>query len=389
MYSENITIFAEYDPEIYMIERSLLPELLRNMKDKKAIVLLGARQTGKTTLINELVQDVPDVIRFTGDDPAAQRALTDVTQGELEQLIGAAKVVVIDEAQRIDRVGLTAKIMIDQLDLKVILSGSSALELNNRIQEPLTGRKWTYNLFPITWNELVHHNGLLGARGKLKEVLVSGTYPEVLTAQADRDRVLRELADSYLFKDILALTGIRKPRALVDLLRALAWQVGQEVSMSEVARTVGIDMKTAEQYVQYLEQGYIVFRLGPYSRNLRTELRSKQKIYFWDNGIRNAVIGDLSPFVQRQDAGALWENFIVSEIHKRNSYAASGARLFYWRTVQQQEIDLLEEHNGKLRAMEIKWSPKSKARIPKTFVHAYPDATFEVIHSENFERFFG
>jgi len=372
-----------------MIERTLLPELRQRLKGKKAIVLLGARQTGKTTLINELTRELPAVVRFNGDDPAAQRALTDVGQEELKQLLGNASVVVIDEAQRIDGVGLTTKMMIDELGIKVILSGSSALELNNRIQEPLTGRKWTCHLFPITWKELVQHNGLLTARGKLKEVLISGTYPEVLTAEADRDRVLRELADSYLFKDILALTGIRKPRALVDLLRALAWQVGQEVSMSEVARTVGIDMKTAEQYVQYLEQSYIVFRVGPFSRNLRTELRSKQKVYFWDNGIRNAVIGDRSPFIQRQDAGALWENFIVSELHKRNIYADTGARLYYWRTVQQQEIDLIEENNGKLRAMEIKWSPKAKARPPQTFTDAYPKATFEVINNGTFERFLG
>lgn len=365
----------------------MLPELRQRLKGKKAIVLLGARQTGKTTLINELTRDLPAVIRFTSDDPAVQRALTDVGQEELKQLLGKASVVVIDEAQRIDRVGLTAKMMIDELGKKVILSGSSALELNDRIQEPLAGRKWTYQLFPITWKELVQHDGLLTARGKLKEILVSGTYPEVLTAKTDRDRVLRELADSNLFKDILALTGIRKPRALVDLLRALAWQVGQEVSMSEVARTVGIDMKTAEQYVQYLEQSYIVFRLGPFIRNLRSELRSKQKVYFWDNGIRNAVIGDRSPFAQRQDAGALWENFIVAELHKRHLYEGTGAKLYYWRTLQQQEIDLVEENNGKLRAMEIKWSPKAKARPARTFTDAYPKATFEVIDSGNFERF--
>jgi predicted AAA+ superfamily ATPase len=370
-----------------MIPRTLLPELQNRLKGKKAIVLLGARQTGKTTLIKELAKDLPAVIRFNGDDPIAQRSLTGVGREELDRLVGKAQVVVIDEAQRIDGVGLAAKLLIDELHRKVILSGSSALELNARIQEPLTGRKWTYHLHPITWAELVADQGLMAARGRLVELLVSGMYPEVLTSGADRDQVLHELADSYLFKDILALTGIRKPRALVDLLRALAWQVGQEVSMSEVARSVGIDMKTAEQYVQYLEQGFIIFRLGPFSRNLRKELRSKQKIFFWDNGIRNAVIGDRTPFVQRQDAGALWENFIVSELHKRNSYANTHARLFYWRTAQQQEIDLVEESNGKLRALEIKWSPKAKVDFPRTFKDAYPKATFGVINKESFERF--
>ncbi|MCO6481701.1 MAG: ATP-binding protein [Flavobacteriales bacterium] len=370
-----------------MIPRTLLPKLHQRLKGKKAIVLLGARQTGKTTLINELTRDLPDVVRFNGDDPLAQRSLTDVGAEELARLIGKAKVVVIDEAQRIDGVGLAAKMMIDQLHRKVILSGSSALELNARIQEPLTGRKWTYRLHPVSWAEIREYQGLMAARGRLGEMLVTGLYPEVLTAGDDRERVLRELADSYLFKDILALTGIRKPRALVDLLRALAWQVGQEVSMSEVARTVGIDMKTAEQYVQYLEQGYIVFRLGPFSRNLRTELRSKQKVYFWDNGIRNAVIGDLSPAAQRQDMGALWENFVVGELHKRNDYLGAGSRLYYWRTAQQQEIDLVEERNGKLQAMEIKWSPKAKAKPPLTFTKAYPGSTFDVITPATFERF--
>lgn len=370
-----------------MIPRTLLPELQRRLKGKKAIVLLGARQTGKTTLIQELTKGLPDVSHFNGDDPLAQRSLTGVGVEELDRLVGKAQVVVIDEAQRIDGVGLSAKMLIDQLQRKVILSGSSALELNARIQEPLTGRKWTYHLHPITWAELVADGGLMTARGRLGEILVTGMYPEVLTSGADRDHVLHELADSYLFKDILALTGIRKPRALVDLLRALAWQVGQEVSMSEVARTVGIDMKTAEQYLQYLEQGFIVFRLGPFSRNLRTELRSKQKLYFWDNGIRNAVIGDYSPFGERQDAGALWENFIVSELHKRNSYTGTNARLFFWRTAQQQEIDLVEERNGKLRAMEVKWSPKAKVNFPQTFKGAYPKATFEVIDRDTFEAF--
>ncbi len=370
-----------------MIQRTLLKALQQRLKDKKAIVLLGARQTGKTTLIEELTHELPSVVSFTGDDPMVQHSLANVGQEELKQLLGKAQVVVIDEAQRLDDIGVAAKLMIDQLHRKVILSGSSALELNSRIQEPLTGRKWTFHLYPITWGELVNHDGLLKARGRLKEVLVSGLYPEVLTAASDRELILRELADSYLFKDILALTGIRKPRALVDLLRALAWQVGQMVSMSEVARTVGIDMKTAEQYVQYLEQGYIIFRVGPFNRNLRTELRSKQKIYFWDNGIRNAVIGDMTPFDQRSDTGALWENFIVSEMHKANRYAGRDARYYYWRTVQQQEIDLVEEHNGKLRAMEIKWSPKAKARAPQTFVDAYPKASFEVIDRESFERF--
>lgn len=372
-----------------MIQRTLLPELQRRLQDKKALVLLGARQTGKTTLIQELTAGLPSVVSFTGDDPVVQRSFAGPGVEELKALLGNAKVVVIDEAQRVDGVGGTAKLMIDQLGRKVILSGSSALELNNRTQEPLTGRKWTFHLFPISWAELVGYGGLIKARGRLKEILVTGMYPEVLTAGADRERVLNELADSYLFKDILALTGIRKPRALVDLLRALAWQVGQEVSMSEVARTVGIDMKTAEQYVQYLEQGFIVFRLGPFSRNLRTEIRSKQKIYFWDNGIRNAVIGNLAPLDGRQDIGALWENFTVSELHKRNSYAGSQARLYYWRTQQQQEIDLVEERQGKLRAMEVKWSPTAKAHLPVTFSKAYPKATFGIIDRDTFEQFLG
>ncbi len=372
-----------------MIQRTLLSELQRRLKDKKAIVLLGARQTGKTTLIRELTTGLPSVVSFTGDDPVVQRSFAGAGAEELKALLSDAKVVVIDEAQRLDGIGLTAKLMIDQLGRKVILSGSSALELNNRIQEPLTGRKWTFHLFPISWTELVGRGGLIKARGRLKEILITGMYPEVLTAGDDREQVLNELADSYLFKDILALTGIRKPRALVDLLRALAWQVGQQVSMSEVARTVGIDMKTAEQYVQYLEQGFIVFRVGPYSRNLRTEIRSKQKIYFWDNGIRNAVIGNLSPLDGREDIGALWENFVVSELQKRNSYAANRAKLHYWRTLQQQEVDLVEEQNGKLRALEIKWSPKAKALLPVTFSKAYPKATFNVINNETFERFLG
>lgn len=372
-----------------MFERQIASQILNRLDDPKVIVLLGARQTGKTTLVQALLSDRQDVLQYNGDFAEHRKIFEESDLATLRTETSEARIVLIDEAQRIAGIGIATKLMMEQLHLKVILTGSTALQLNQGIQEPLTGRKWSYELFPFTWAELVTEIGLVEARSQRGELLIYGSYPAVVTDTDNRAEVLRELYASYLFQDILALSGIRKPQFLERLLQALAYQVSNEFSLQELSRTVGVDVKTIEQYIQLLEQSFIVFRLGTYKRNLRTELSSKQKIFFWDNGIRNAVIGDLRPWAIRQDKGALWENYLISERIKASKYARNGARHYFWRTVRQQEIDLIEQVDGKVSAFEIKLSESKKPKFSRAFTEAYPEANTQVIGPAEMEEFLG
>lgn len=355
--------------------------------DSKAIVLLGARQVGKTTLLSSILSTKKKVLHLNGDVSDHRDLLAQFSESKAKDLLAGFDILCIDEAQRIAGIGLAVKIIIDQLGKKVLLSGSSVLELNAEIQESLTGRKWTYELFPFCWTELEKEFGYAKMTTQLEQLLVYGSYPDVYLNPTERPQLLTELTSSYLFKDILALSGIRKPAMLEKLVKALAYQVSSEFSLQELSRTVGVDIKTVDHYISLLEQSFIVFRLGSYKRNLRTELNSKQKIYFWDNGVRNALISDYTQFSLRQDKGALWENFIVSEILKKASYEKDYGRFHFWRTTRQQEIDLLHVKDGKIAAFEIKWTEKRKVKFTKTFTEAYPEAECQVIHKENFRDF--
>ncbi len=299
-----------------------------------------------------------------------------------------AKYLIIDEAQRIKNIGLKLKLITDDLPgIQLIVTGSSSFELANEINEPLTGRKWEYRLFPLSYEEMVNHHGLLEERRLLNHRLVYGYYPEVVTAEGEEKEVLKQLTDSYLYKDILIWNKINKSEKLVKLLQALAFQIGSQVSYNELGKMVGLDNETIDSYLQLLEQTFVIFRLGSFNRNLRTELKKSRKIYFYDNGIRNALIADFRMAELRQDKGALWENFLMAERMKVNAYHNRWVNRYFWRTKQQQEIDYLEESDGQLNAFEFKWQSSKEPKVTKTFVNAYAEAKVNFITKENFETF--
>ena len=371
---------------VIMISRTLSAKLPHTFFRGKALILLGPRQVGKTTLIRHLLLKEAHLF-LNGDDPAIRNLLSGVSESRLKTIIGRYHFVYIDEAQRIPDIGLTLKLITDRFKaVQLLVSGSSALEINLTTQEPLTGRKIEYRLFPLSWEELESSLGYLEAEQQLEERLVFGMYPEVVTKRDNAREVLQELCTSYLYKDVLAISGIRKPEILEKLLRALALQLGQEVSYNELSGLIGIDKNTVARYIELLEKTFIVFRLNSFSRNLRNEIRENRKIYFYDNGIRNAIIQNLNPLSLRNDKGALWENFLVTERMKYREYHRLPANRFFWRTIQQQEIDLIEETGGQLYAFEFAWNHNGRKRIPKSFLEHY-SAEGRIIDRSNFREF--
>lgn len=370
-----------------MYTRDLQSVIQERCFQGKAIILLGARQVGKTTLLKKIIQEQQvDALYLNCDEPQTVAALTKCNLKELQMVIGANKFVVIDEAQKVDNIGLTLKLIVDNIpDVQVIATGSSAFELRNCLNEPLTGRKYEYQMFPISSKEIYQSSGYIDLKGGLETRLIYGSYPDILNHASDARELLRMLTDSYLYKDILATDNLRKPDVLDKLLRALAFQVGSEVSYNELAQAVGTDSKTVERYIELLEKCYIIFRLHGLSRNLRNELKKAKKIYFYDNGVRNAVIQQFAPLELRNDAGALWENFFISERIKRNHYQQNYCNIYFWRTKSQLEIDYIEEQNGQMIAFEMKWNPKkSNISIPETFLNAYDVKETVVITPENY-----
>ena len=371
-----------------MIQRILKEQIKSQMFKGKAIVLMGSRQTGKTSLLAEIFPSEQDALWLSGDDVDVQGMMENMTAQRMRILLGDRKAIVIDEAQRIKDIGLRMKVITDQMkDVQLVATGSSAFELANRLNEPLTGRKWEYQLYPLSFAEMVAHHGLLTEKRLLTHRLVYGYYPEVVTSTGNERNVLKMLSDSYMYKDVLAMGNIKKSDKLLTLLQAIAFQVGDQVSYSELASTVGIDVKTVESYIDVLEKCYIIFRLPSLSRNLRNELKNNRKIYFYDNGIRNALISNFSQMELRTDSGALWENFAISERIKFTAYNRLWCNRYFWRTHEQKEIDYVEDSDGILSAFEFKYSPKKKVTVPKHFVEAYPDAKFKVITPDNFEEF--
>ncbi len=369
-----------------MIDRLLKSTISSKFGKGKAIILIGPRQVGKTTLILSIIKDEKHLF-LDGDDPTIRSLLNSPNTEQLRNIIGNYRLIFIDEAQRIENIGLTLKIITDQFkDVQLLVSGSSAFELKNLTNEPLTGRKWQYHLFPISWQEFENHETYVKAIMQLEQCLLYGMYPGILNNAGEEIELLKTLTDSYLYKDILAYNNIKKPDVLEKLLQALAYQVGQEVSYNELSRLLGVDKNTVNSYIDILEDNYVVFRLSGFSKNLRTEIKRNQKIYFYDNGIRNSIIGDFRPLNIRQDKGALWENFLISDRIKNNNYTQSLARSYFWRTTQQQEIDYIETVQGEIKAYEFKWNEKAKVKIPKTFENTY-NTSVTVIHKENFAAF--
>ncbi len=372
-----------------MVKRILESHINALLGTDKAIIIMGARQVGKSTLLTTLLSSRDDIVWMNGDDIDIQQLFSQMTSTRIRALIGNGKILVIDEAQRIPDIGLRLKLITDQVNgIQVIATGSSSFELANKVNEPLTGRKREFRMFPLTFGEMVAHSNLLEELRLLPHRLVYGYYPEVVSSQGNERVVLKELTDSYLYRDILSLDGIGKPDKLTRLLQALAFQIGNQVSYNEVGGLVGLDSKTVERYVDILEKSYVIFRLGSFSRNLRNELKSSRKIYFWDLGIRNAVIGNLTQVESRTDTGALWENYCIAERMKRQSYQSSFAHSWFWRTQQQKEIDYIEEDEGQLSAYEFKWNDhKANTRCPTSFTTAYPSVPFRVITPHNVDEF--
>ena len=370
-----------------MITRTLQQRIEGNLFKGKAVIVIGARQVGKSTLFRQITENLEEpVLMLNCDEPEVKELLAGMNLTELKLMIGKHRVVVIDEAQRVPEIGMTLKRITDNFpEVQLLVTGSSSFELQNRLNEPLTGRKYEYHLFPISTRELLGHGGLIAVKQSLESRLVYGSYPDIVNHADEAKELLMNIAGSYLYKDILALEDIRRPALLEKLLVALALQVGSEVSYNEIAQTVGSDSKTVEKYIDLLEKCYIVFRLGAFNRNLRTELKKSKKVYFYDNGIRNAVIQNFAPLSMRNDVGALWENFFIGERIKSNEYEGRYAKSYFWRTTQRQEIDYIEEADGQFTVFEMKWNLRKKTTpFPAAFLKAYPVAQEAVVTPENY-----
>ena len=373
-----------------IIIRSIFSRMQARLFQNKAIILLGPRQSGKTTLIKALLEKTGEkYLLLNADEPDVRELFLGATSTRLKRIIGDNRILCIDEAQRIPDIGITLKLIIDQIPgVQVIATGSSSFDLNAGINEPLTGRKFEFTLYPFSFSELEQEYGLLEERRLLEHRLVFGSYPEIVTSPGQEEELVRLLAGSYLFKDLLTLDGIKKPALLDKLVKAIALQIGSEISFHELAQLTGADHHTVERYIDLLEKAFVLVRLPAYSRNVRNEIKKGKKIYFQDNGIRNAVIGNFLPLSSRTDIGALWENYLVIERMKLMNNAGCYTKGYFWRTNQQQEIDYIEEQGQKLSAFEFKWDTgKKEVRFPKTFLTAYPKAETAVITPADYDLF--
>jgi hypothetical protein len=371
-----------------LIERAILGQIERSLFKGKVVIVYGARQVGKTTLVRQIERKHPGSVYVNADEPDIREALTGKTSSELRQFFGNSKLAIIDEAQRVRDIGMTLKLLVDTVpDMQIIATGSSSFELAGKVAEPLTGRKFEFHLYPLSFDEMAQATSGREEERVVEARMVFGSYPEVVfLGTSERERRLRELAGSYLYKDILAYQDIRNPDLLERLLRALALQVGNEVSFAELAETVGANKQTVTNYVRILEHAFIVFRLGSFARNLRNELKKKSKIYFYDVGVRNALVNNFNALSFRQDTGALWENYLMVERMKWNHNSQRFPSSYFWRTFTGKEIDYIEEEGGTISGFEFKWR-KDEAVRPKEFAAAYPGSSVALVNRENFQGF--
>ena len=373
-----------------IIERIYSSRLEEKVRPGKVLILYGPRQVGKTTLVRQYLKGFKGrYYATTGEDLHTIQVLTSFSQDEIRRHYGDLDLLFIDEAQAIPQVGRTLKFLVDVLpELKVVVTGSSSFELANQTGEPLVGRKTTLTLYPFSFDELRQDQGFAATEAGLDAMLVYGSYPEVWLAQSNRAKaeVLRELAESYLYKDILAFESVKNSAKIRQLLSLLAFQVGKEVSLTELGTRLSLARQTVERYLDLLEKYFVVYRVGGFSRNLRNEITKTSRWYFFDNGVMNCVSGQLNDLAMRADVGALWENWIMAERLKRLTYEGRFPQRYFWRTYAQSEIDCVEEENGQLAAWEFKAGGKT-AKVPPSWCAAYPQSTWNVVNRTNFETF--
>ncbi|MFM7106723.1 MAG: ATP-binding protein [Flavobacteriales bacterium] len=371
-----------------MIHRDLIEIIDKYHEEGKAFIITGPRQVGKTTMLKSIGGGNKSVLWLDGDDATLRERLKNAGTSYIKSLIADHQVVVIDEAQRIQDVGLMGKQIVDHMPhIQLFITGSSAIDVASGTGESMTGRKWSFNLFPLSFREMVKHHGLLDETSLLRQRLVYGYYPDIVTRKGKEERRLKELCESYLFKDIYALENIKKPEKFERLLKSLAFQIGQQVSTNEIAQLTQLDVSTVERYIDMLEKAFVVFRVPSYLGNKRNELKKSRKIYFVDNGFRNAIINQWNPVDARHDAGALWENWLMSERRKLHNNNYAQVSMHFWRTSAQQEVDLIETTESAMNAFEIKWNTHGKGSVSRAFTNAYPEANAQCITPHNFESF--
>lgn len=371
-----------------MISRILEKEIAAKIYKEKAIILLGARQVGKTRLLQEMFEKQHEVLWLNADEPDIQALFENANSSKLKKYFGNNRIIILDEAQQIHEIGRKLKLVTDSLkEYQLIATGSSSFEIKNKTNEPLTGRKWEFQLFPLCFQEMVTHHGLIEEKRLIPHRLVYGYYPEIVIKEGEEKERLQLLADSFLYKDILIHQGLKKPEKLLQLLKLLASRIGSETNYNEISKELQLNNETVEKYIQLLEQCYVIFRLPSYSTHQTKEIKRGRKIYFSDNGLLNSLTRNYSILENRHDKGALWENFVISEMIKKYTYLKENVKFYFWRTHDQQEIDLIIEINEMLHCYEIKWNKNTKVRLSKTFSSYYPKHSFHLINNENIEEF--
>jgi len=372
------------------IQRTIEATIKNKLVDGKVNLLVGARRVGKTFLLKKIVQDINEpYLWLNGDDESTHDLLAERTIANYRRITSGISLLIIDEAQMIKDIGLKMKLMIDEIpNLKIIASGSSVYALSYKVGEPLVGRAFWHKIFPIAQNELKHHESYVDTVRNLEERLIYGGYPEMfqLTTLQEKEAYIKEILNSYLFKDLLVFDEIRSSDKIRTLLKLVAFQLGKEVSYDELGKQLGMSKNTVEKYLDLLSKIFVVYKVGAFSKNLRKELSKSSRWYFYDNGIRNALIDNFKPLSLRNDVGELWENYLMVERLKKNNYEQNFKEIYFWRTYDQQEIDYIEEKNQEIEAFEFKWG-NTKAKIPVAFANAYPEAKFSIISKENYLDF--